>query len=349
MKNSIKVISTGPMTLLQDLGRRGFEEYGVSVSGVADREAFNISNRLVFNKEDDTAIEIFFGDTSLKFFGNNIVAISGADLGAEINGIKCPINTSFIVPNNSIMNFHYPLKGIRSYLSVAGGVKTKKILGSRSMHLMSGIGDAPLKSGDIIPIGFANPIQSGFSLKNYYRDLGLETKKIGVILGQQVDRFEDDMIRNFFSKTYILSDKSDRQGLRLEGEKIFTKNKDHDIISDPVIYGSIQIPGNGFPIILMPDTQTTGGYPKIGNVGKIYLDVLAQLKPGDKIKFFLITPEKSREEYLYKRSVIYKSELIRDVKIETCLVNGEDTIIGVNNNIAFTEDHAFLFSLLEEH
>ena len=102
MKNSIKILSTGPMTLLQDLGRRGFEEYGVSVSGVADREAFNISNRLVFNKENDTVIEIFFGNTSLKFFGNNIVAISGADLGAEINGIKCPINISFVVINTHI-------------------------------------------------------------------------------------------------------------------------------------------------------------------------------------------------------------------------------------------------------
>ena len=345
MKDLIKVLKAGPMLLLQDSGRRGFEEYGVSLSGAADKESYNVSNRLVFNNENDTVLEIFYGDVSLKFYGDNVIAISGGDLGAEINSIKCPLNMSFFVPDGSILKFHYPLNGIRSYLAISGGIETKKILGSRSMHVTSGIGGHKVKSGDILPIGNKNKFKSGFTIKNYKRDLDFGTKNIGVIVGQQIDKFSSEMIESFFNDKYILTDKSDRQGLRLSGNKIFTKNNNHDIISDPVMHGSIQITGSGYPIILMPDTQTTGGYPKIGNIGKVYLDVLAQLKAGDEIIFFPITPKKSREEYISKRSLIYDTKIFRDVKIDDYLVNGEDIMIGMNDNIVFTEDHAFLFNL----
>ena len=346
MKNIIKVLKAGPMLLLQDSGRRGFEEYGVSISGAADTEAYNVSNRLVFNNENDTVLEIFYGDVSLKFYGDNVIAISGGDLGAEINSIKCPLNMSFFVPDGSVLKFHYPLNGVRSYLAISGGIETKKILGSRSMHVTSGIAGHKVKSGDILPIGLNNKFKSGFTIKNYKRDLDFGINNIGVVLGQQVDKFSSEMIERFFKDKYILSDKSDRQGLRLNGNKIFTINNDHDIISDPVIHGSIQIPGSGYPIILMPDTQTTGGYPKIGNIGKIYLDVLAQLKAGDEIIFFPISPKKSREEYIIRRSLIYQSKIFRDIKLDDYMVNGKDIMIGMKDNIIFTENHAFLFNLL---
>ena len=97
MKDLIKVLKAGPMLLLQDSGRRGFEEYGVSLSGAADKESYNVSNRLVFNNENDTVLEIFYGDVSLKFFGDNVIAISGGDLGAEINSIKCPCSGAICI------------------------------------------------------------------------------------------------------------------------------------------------------------------------------------------------------------------------------------------------------------
>lgn len=346
---SIEVLCSGPMTLIQDFGRFGFEQYGVSVCGAADQEAFSIANRLVSNSFKDAVFEITFGGASFHFRNESIISITGADMLPELDGVNCPMNLSFLAKNGSVLKFNSSVIGLRSYLAISGGILSTQVMGSRSMHIMSGVGKGPVKSGEIFNLGQSSVYESGFSIKDYSREFPENPVTIGVILGPQDHFFTKESLDNFFSSTYVLTNQSDRQGLRLIGNTIFTKTGNHDIVSDPVTHGSIQIPGDGNPIVLLSDRQTTGGYPKIGTVATVDLSILGQLKVNDSIIFHPVEPDAARERYIRKMDLINNSPLVKQTQRDNYFVGGQHVKVGTNETTVFIDQHAVPFNLLEQN
>ena len=284
----MRVISPGVLSLIQDVGRRGFQRFGVSVSGAMDPDSLLLGNRLVGNQLDFAAVEVTFGGAEFAFDEDAFIAITGADLSATIDGTPVPLWESFLAPANSSLSFGAPVRGLRAYLCVAGGITSAPVLGSRSTHVASGIGGndgGPLKAGDELPVGPAPDVRDQLRVP---MDLipGIESSiTVHVVPGPQEDAFTAGGVGTFYGSGYAISDRSNRQGVRLEGPEIAAVNERYDIVSDAVVFGSIQVPGDRKPIILLADRQTTGGYPKIGTVATVDIPKLAQAQPGSTIRF----------------------------------------------------------------
>lgn len=285
----IKIISPGLMTTVQDLGRYGYQQYGVSVSGAMDYVAARIANILVGNDENEGLLEITIVGPKIEFLNDAVIAITGGDLEPIINNIPININKSVFVKSGDILSFNAIKKGCRCCVAFAGGIDVPIVMGSKSTFLKAKIGGYEgrvLKAGDIINIGSTSEPLTKFLIRdaNDFYDYGSGIIKLRVVLGPQEDAFTDRGIKTLFSNEYIVTNNSDRMGYTLEGA-IIEHKVSADIISDGIAMGAIQIPSKGNPIILMADRQTTGGYTKIGNVITVDLPKIAQAKTGDTIIF----------------------------------------------------------------
>lgn len=329
----IKVLSSGFLTTIQDLGRKGFQQFGVSPSGAMDVRAYKLGNMLVGNNIEASSFEITLMGPRLLFEGDGIIALTGADLSAKINGNPVALNKCVQVYSGDLLVFGVPKTGARAYLAVAGGIDTDIVMGSSSTDLkakIGGNGGKALQKNDVIKVHEHNMTYSSRFIRefiskkfsfNYHK--AVEFHKVRVLLGPQDDYFTEKGIETFLSSTYTLTNKSDRMGLRLEGD-VIEHSDSADIISDAISFGAIQIPAHGMPIVMMADRQTTGGYPKIGNVISVDLPVMAQLTAGSKMKFELVTLEEAHllikeEDKTYKLLAEHLSEQAkRIVKKSTC-------------------------------
>lgn len=293
-----KVVKSGIFDTIQDLGRFGFQQYGMTVSGAMDSYALRIGNRLLGNEENEAGIEISTPGLSLETINRTVIAITGANFNPTINNSPAPMWEAIEVKKGDIISFNQTKSGCRSYLLVAGGIDVPIILGSKSTYVRGKIGGLkgrPLKKADIINIGKTNQeLQniigrrvSANNLPDYY-----EENEIRVILGPQDDYFSNEGIHSFLNSFYEINANSDRMGYRLKGPKIKTKNGS-DIITDGIPLGSIQVPQDGMPIVMLADRQTTGGYAKIATVISVDIDKFAQMKPGNKIKFTQVNLEEA--------------------------------------------------------
>ena len=293
-----KVIKSGIFDTIQDLGRFGFQQFGMPVSGAMDSYALRIGNRLLENKENEAGIEISTPGLSLEVLDQTVIAITGADFNPTINNLPAPIWEALEVKKGDNISFNQIKSGCRSYLLVAGGIDVPNMLGSKSTYTRGKIGGLkgrPLSKYDLINIG--NPNQKlpdiigrkvpSINIPNYH-----EENKIRVMLGPQDDYFTKNGLYAFLNSFYEITVHSDRMGYRLKGPKIKSKNGS-DIITDGVPLGSIQVPQDGMPIVMLADRQTTGGYAKIATVISVDIDKLAQMKPGNKIKFTPINLEEA--------------------------------------------------------
>ena len=285
----IKIISPGLITTVQDLGRYGYQQYGVSLSGAMDYVAARLANILAGNDENEGLLEITIVGPKIEFLNDAAIAITGGDLEPLINDIPISNNKSVFVKTGDILTFKGIKKGCRCYVAFAGGIDVPVVMGSKSTFLKAGIGGhegRALKADDILNIGKPSLSHSnliGRETDSFY-DYGSKIIKLRVVLGPQEDAFSDEGIETLFTNEYIVTNNSDRMGYTLEGSVI--KHKDSaDIISDGIAMGAIQVPSKGNPIIMMADRQTTGGYTKIGNVITVDLPKIAQAKPGDTIVF----------------------------------------------------------------
>jgi len=260
-----KVVNSGIFDTIQDLGRFGFQQYGMPVSGVMDSCALRIGNRLLGNKEKEAGIEINTPGLSLEVLNQTAIAVTGANFNPTINNSPAPIWEVLKVKKGDIISFNQIKSGCRSYLLVVGGIDLPIILGSKSTYIRGKIGGLkgrPLKKADIINIGKTNQELQNIigrkvpanNLPNYH-----EENEIRVVLGPQDDYFTKDGLHTFLNSSYEITVNSDRMGYRLKGPKIKSKNGS-DIITDGIPLGSIQVPRNGMPIIMLADRQTTGGY-----------------------------------------------------------------------------------------
>lgn len=296
----IKITSGGFMTTIQDMGRYGFQETGMAVSGVMDQRSAALANILVGNDENEAVIEVTMMGPMIEFTEDTVISITGGDLGAKLNGDPFPRYEAVSVKSKDTLSFQGMFSGSRAYIAFAGGLDVPVVMGSKSTNLKSKIGGfegRKLGTGDVI--GFAAPKAALPNMKKRKlepEDFTARSHKLRVVMGPQDDCFTERGIQTFLSSTYTISNEYDRMGCRMEGEKIEHKDGG-DIITDGISFGAVQIPSHGNPIVMMADHQTTGGYTKIANVISVDLPVLAQCMPGFKISFEKVDIEEAQRLY----------------------------------------------------
>ena len=304
---SITVLNPGLLTTVQDQGRIGYQQFGVSVSGVMDPRSASLANILVGNDEKEAVLECTMMGPHLQFNETNCIAITGGDLMPTIDGKPVPNYTAIKVEAGQVLKFTMPKTGCRAFIAFAGGLDIPEVMGSRSTYMKAKIGGKEgrkLQKDDVI--GFRAPKAE---LKNMnFRSMASEfvTRKeytIRVVLGPQDDYFTGAGIQTFLSQVYTVTAEFDRMGCRLEGEAIAHKDGG-DIISDGIAFGAIQVPSSGKPIILLGDRQTTGGYTKIANVISVDFRILAQLKQGDKVRFEQVSVKFAQDALLTQRAAL---------------------------------------------
>lgn len=287
---TLDIVSPGLMTSLQDLGRLGAQALGMPVAGATDAIALRLANAIVGNPENTGALEIgFLGPTVVAAADGVRVVLGGkakltlqpAD-GGDARMVK-PWR-SLLLRRGDKLNIGAVEEGGVAYLAVAGGFAIAPFMGSQSTYMRSGLGGfegRALKAGDRLPL---NTVAAEGDERELAEDIDYGSGPIRVVLGPQEDRFTPKGIETFLSATYTVTKEADRMGIRLEGETV-EHTRGADIASEGVVTGSIQVPGNGKPIILMADRQTTGGYTKIATVISADLARVGRMKPGDVLQF----------------------------------------------------------------
>lgn len=296
-----EVAKPGFFTTVQDLGRFGFQRYGVPVSGAMDTYAFTAANLLVGNKPNDACLEITLIGPKLLFLSEAQIALTGAAFYPTVNEERVACWQTLQVHKGEALSFGSSQNGCRAYLAVRGGINVPVVLGSRSTYGRGDFGGfhgRRLNAGDLLEAHESTaPLASGFwmpteAVPEYTGELLVE-----VVLGPQTDCFTERGLETFLSGVYEVTTESDRMGYRLEGAEVERKDL-MDIVSDAIPVGAIQVPRNGKPIILMRDAQSTGGYPKIAVVTTPDVSRLGQVKPRDRIRFSKVSPSKAREGLL---------------------------------------------------
>lgn len=290
---SIKIIKPGMLSTVQDLGRFGVMKSGFTQSGAMDLRSVKKANRLVGNRLDCAVIEMTMAGITAEFTQDCIFALSGGDFGARLNSKSIRTNKAYKAEAGSILETGYAKTGIRLYLAVSGGISVEPVMGSRSTNLKSAIGGfcgRKLMQGDILETGSDNFEIPFDEIEKWELPEDKYPNRITVraVPGPQDFMFTKEDKKTFFSSDYEVTPQSDRMGIRLEGPAMEGIDG-MDIISDGIVFGSVQIPKNGKPIVLMADHQTTGGYAKIATVISADLPLLAQARPKDKIKFQRVT------------------------------------------------------------
>ncbi|MFC0189714.1 biotin-dependent carboxyltransferase family protein [Fictibacillus aquaticus] len=310
---SILVKKGGMLTSVQDLGRQGFQRYGVIVSGVMDSFSAKMANILLNNDEKEAVLEMTVLGPQLTFQTSAVVCITGGDLHPVLEGKPLEMWKPVYVPEGSELSFKGLRKGCRAYLAVKGGFKIKEQMNSRSTYLRAGFGGykgRKLENGDVLEfrdqtaedIGAAN-----WGMMPLSHQLPDKHALIRYIKGPQYSWFTDNSQAVFQEEEYTVLPNSDRMGYRLSGEMLI-KKEEKELITEPAAMGTIQVPPDGQPIILMADRQTTGGYPKIGQVITADLPLVAQLPPHTKIKFEEITIREAQ------RLLIEEGSFLKQVK-----------------------------------
>lgn len=335
---TIKILDAGLLTTVQDLGRYGFQRYGVSASGVMDEYSAKIANKLVGNKVGEAVLETTLKGVQIEFLQNTAVAITGGNCDVTLNGTKIELWQSYLVNRGDILKMGICRSGLRNYLAFAGGIDVPIIMNSKSTNLKAKVGGfngRKLMTGDVLSVGVGS-LEAPLTLNKHYIPTYSKDIKVGVILGQQDDHFTEAGIKTFLSETYTVTQESDRMGIRLSsvsGATIEHKNG-ADIISDGITFGAIQVPGSGQPIVMMADRQTTGGYTKIGNVISSDLAKLAQATPGTKVKFVEYTLEQAVQAIKNNDIIINnQNSYVSPVKEEVVDSSSRDYRIKINNKI----------------
>lgn len=304
------VIEPGLLTTIQDGGRWGYQQYGVAVAGAMDTYSMELANRLLGNSPQEALLEMTLIGGVFEVTKKSFMAISGADMGAKIDGRPISLGQSFALEPGQKLSFSFAKNGVRTYLAIAGGFDIEEVLGSLSTYLpgkMGGYKGRKLESGDALAL---KNMPDGLELRKYPIE---KVKKVSdhniirVVMGPQDDYFSEEAIDIFLKEEYRLTDQVDRMGYRLSG-KVIEHLEGPDIISDGILFGSVQISGDGQPTIMMADHQTTGGYTKIATVISPDLPILAQLNPGKKVKFKKLEAIEAQEVYRAWRSELDKIE-----------------------------------------
>lgn len=333
---SIKVIRPGFLTTIQDLGRYGFQKYGVIISGAMDTISLRIANLLVGNKEDEAGLEVTLLGPTLIMEEDVLLAITGGNNTPTINGISIPLWRPVFVRKGSKLQFGSYQSGCRTYIAFAGGITINKVMESKSTYLrgkLGGFKGRALMTDDIVPIDHEgknripiylllknkNPSQP-FSYTEWYVNPQVffplnSDGAIRILKGKQFHSFSLSSQLHFFEGTYKVTTESDRMGYRLSGPPLRLNNTE-EFLSEAVTHGTIQVPIDGQPIVLLADRQTTGGYPIIAHIATIDLPKVGQIKPGESIRFQEISLEEAEMLLIESEMMIEKLKKTLFLKYE---------------------------------
>jgi len=305
---NVLVRSAGFLASVQDLGRTGLRQSGVSVGGALDPHALRVANALVGNADNAAGVEATLGTLRLQFEDERLVAWGGGAFTAQIGATDLPPGHAGLVTKDEELKLTAPNAGGRAWLAISGGIDVPLVLGSRSTDLkgnFGGYGGRALRDGDLLPLGTAGRLKERrFTNRRTHENGDLEiaapwisewsapgiwasaTKNgvLRIIRGNEWDRFTPEAQESFLSAAFSVTPDSDRMGARLEGPEL-DRVETGDLLSEAVAPGTVQVPPNGQPILLLGDCQTIGGYPKIAHVITVDLPMAAQLSPGDAVRF----------------------------------------------------------------
>lgn len=320
----IKVISPGLLTTIQDLGRIGFQKHGVIVSGAMDSYSHRLGNLLVGNNESEASLEITLMGPTLELGENTLFAITGADLSPTIDGKPVPMWKPVYLNKKGVLQFGPCKAGTRAYFTVAGGFDIPDVMGSKSTYLRAGIGGykgRQLQKEDLLLL--KSPQKQSLKLMKYldemdsdklfsithwhikreYINQSSKPVRIRVMKDRQFNEFTLDSKEKLFNSPFKVTPKSDRMGYRLSGVNLRLE-RPLEMISEAVSFGTIQVPPDGNPIILLADRQTIGGYPKIAQVAGVDIAKVVQIKPGEEILFEEISLEEAEKLYIEREKYI---------------------------------------------
>jgi biotin-dependent carboxylase-like uncharacterized protein len=292
--SDLAVVEPGLLTTVQDLGRPGYQRVGVPPSGPMDRAAFVLANRLVGNPDGAAALECTMKGPRLEFRGETVVAVTGAEMSVTLNGRAAPAWTAVRVQPGDVLAVGMAVAGCRAYLALAGGLDLPPVLGSRATYLrgrLGGVEGRALRKGDVLPLGSPAPAPARRAARTVpagRRPAYPAEVECRVVLGPQADRFTAGGIAAFLAGPYEVTPQADRMGYRLKGPPI-AHARGHDIVSDGIPLGGIQVPGEQQPIVLLVDRQTTGGYTKIATVISADIGRIGQTRPGQRVRFRSVT------------------------------------------------------------
>ncbi len=280
----------------------GYQRFGFHVSGAMDKRAYEIANVLLDNYEDEAVLEIAIMGPELKILSNTVIAITGADFSPTLNEEPIPMYQAIPVKKGDILKCTFSRDGVWGYIGFAGGIDVPVVMGSRSTDIKSELGGyegRKLENGDVIEfvksITALPRMDERYAPKPTYKK---EVTKVRVVMGPQDDYFSEKGISTFLNEEYTVTNLCDRMGYRLDGPPIQHNEKGADIISDGIAYGSIQVPSQGLPIVLLSDRQTTGGYTKIATVIGRDIPKFVQRRAYEKVVFEAVSPEEAQRLYL---------------------------------------------------
>ncbi|NJE01237.1 biotin-dependent carboxyltransferase family protein [Thermococcus sp. JdF3] len=291
----IELLKVPSLLTVQDAGRRGYRKLGVPVSGYMDDFSARIANYLVGNPGDAPLLEFLLAGPTIKFNASGVFAVAG-DVDLRLNGVPIEPWTSHWAKKGDVLEVGTLKTGLYGYIAFAGGIKCEPLLGSCSAYPKAGLG-RPLKAGDVLNLGYAILTgKDGRPLPPELRpDYSAEEKTVRVVLGPNLDHFTEEGIETFLSEVYTVTPESDRMGYRLDGKAIEHSEKGAGIVTDAIPTGAVQVPASGRPIVMLRDAQTTGGYAKIAVVAAADLPLVAQSRPGERLRFEAISVDEARE------------------------------------------------------
>jgi antagonist of KipI len=300
---SVAVLAPGLFTTVQDLGRPGYQAFGVPVSGAMDPAALRVANLLVGNDEGAAALEITLAGPTLRLQGDCLLALAGAELPASSGGTAIPALRAFRLPAGADLTCGSMPRGCRAYLAFAGGLAVPGVLGSRSTYTrarLGGVSGRALRAGDVLPTGEAGTLSRRIAATLHRPGAGVQIARVGpvtratspggsppvvrLIPGAHQPSLAAESLARLWAEPFRVSGRSDRMAYRLEGAGLKLEHP-VEVLSEGVAWGTMQLPPDGDPLILMADRQTTGGYPRIAEAAAVDLPLLAQLRPGDLVRF----------------------------------------------------------------
>lgn len=318
---SIFVVRGGMQTTIQDIGRYGYQKYGILVSGAMDKDALQIGNMLVGNDPKEAALEITLMGPVLRFTEDALIALTGGDLAPQLDGQLLPMGRPIAVTAGAVLRFGRAATGCRTYLCVSGGFDVPRVMGSKSTYLRAALGGyegRALQKNDELKL--AGMTQAGRRMMTFLRDKGaykttdwyvMEPARfyaasqpaVRITKGLQYDYFAAESKDSLVSDTFTITVQADRMGYRLQGGQLQLAEK-MEMISEPATMGSIQVPAGGEAIILMADHQTVAGYPKIAQVVMADMGRLAQCKPGETLRFDLVSTDEAERLWLQREAYL---------------------------------------------
>ncbi|QQK74774.1 biotin-dependent carboxyltransferase family protein [Salicibibacter cibarius] len=315
---SLFILKAGLFTTIQDRGRIGFLQQGVLESGAMDRIALQSANAIVGNHENEAVLEMTMNGPEVKVERDSLIAVTGGGMVPTVNGTAYSLGVPLFVPAESTLAFKPVALGYRAYLAVAGSLDVPVVMNSKSTYVRAGIGGLegrPLKKGDRLHVGekdreanrrfeqISQKADGSVFAENWGANgslLDRGQQKIRAFPGTHFKQFTAKSRERFFQQSFTVSTQSDRMGYRLQAEEDapIERQESFSLLSEPVAFGTVQVPSDGQPIVLMADRQTTGGYPRFAQVAAVDLGRVAQFRPNEKVMFEPITFQEAETLYL---------------------------------------------------